>query len=60
MRDQIIRAIATAATGAMVGWGGNAAVTALQLSPRVDAIERALVRIESRLDAQNRGQEPRK
>ncbi|MBP6899528.1 MAG: hypothetical protein KBC73_05535 [Burkholderiaceae bacterium] len=64
--ETILKAGAAAAAGMLVGWAGSA----LTLAGRVDAIERTLQRIESRMDdavlaataraAQAAVQEPRK
>ena len=47
IHETIIKAAASAAAGMLVGWAGSA----LTLAGRVDAIERTLNRIESRMDA---------
>lgn len=46
MREHVAKVIAGALGGAVIGWAGNA----LTLVGRVDAIEKALVRIEARMD----------
>jgi hypothetical protein len=45
MDETLVKAVAGAVLGLVVGWGGNA----LTLSGRVSAIEASLVRIEARL-----------
>lgn len=47
MSDTALKAIAGALAGAVLGWAGHGLTTL----GRVDAIERTLQRIESRLDA---------
>ena len=44
---QVVKAVAVAVAGSVLGWSANA----LTLNGEVKAIEAALVRIESRLDA---------
>jgi ethanolamine utilization microcompartment shell protein EutS len=46
MTDAITKALAAAVAGGFVGWGAHS----LTLVGRVDAIEKALPRIEQRLD----------
>ncbi len=50
MLDAALKAAATGILGAVLGWQGQA----LTMGPRMDAVERALLRIESRLDNINR------
>ena len=45
MSDHIIKAVAAAGAGAVIGW----TVNALTLSPRVEAIEKGLQRVETTL-----------
>ncbi len=47
MMEHAAKAVMAALVGTVLGWGGHALTTA----GRVDAIERTLQRIESRLDA---------
>jgi len=46
MSDNIIKAVAAAAAGGLVGWAANA----LTLGGRVEAVEKSLQRVESRLE----------
>lgn len=48
MSDHIVKAAAGVLAGAVVGWVGNA----LTLAGRVEAIEKAVLRIEVRLEQQ--------
>lgn len=48
MSDAVLKAIAAAVVGGIIGWSANA----LTLTGRVSAIEATLSRIEQRLDAQ--------
>lgn len=49
MFDAIVKAAATGILGAVLGWQGQA----LTMGPRMDSFERALLRIETRLDNLN-------
>lgn len=47
MPEKMLHAALSVLLGAGIGWGANA----LTLAGRVDAIERALIRIEQRMEA---------
>lgn len=54
MSDHIIKTAVSALAGAFVGW----TVTAATLGSRVEAIEKAVMRIELRMDQQQAAKAP--